>query len=73
MTRDSNGRIRKKVVTKRNVKRLHLQCQVVKGGALPPVEEKALRKRLAKALKVEGLLGLRRYDRLVSKRRRPVS
>lgn len=70
--RDENGRLKPNAKPDRNVKRLHLQCQVIKGGALPPAEEKSLRRRLAKALKLEGLLKQRRYARLVDKRRRPV-
>jgi len=70
--RDEFGRMHRRAAPNRNVKRLHLQCQVTKGGALPPAAEKSLRRRLAKALRLEGLLGQRRYSRLVEKRRRPV-
>lgn len=70
--RDGDGRLHRTKRANRNVRRLHLQCQVTKGGALPPAAEKSLRRRLAKALKLEGLLGQRRYARLVQKRRRPV-
>ncbi len=70
--RDGIGHLHRTKRSKRNVRRLHLQSQVTKGGALPPAEEKSLRRRLAKALKLEGLLGQRRYSRLVEKRRRPV-
>ncbi len=70
--RDGIGHLHRKVRPNRNVRRLHLQSQVVHGGVLPADEEKSLRKRLAKALKLEGLLGQRRYDRLVTKHRRKV-
>ena len=68
--RDGIGRVRR-IKVNRNVRRLHLQCQVTKGGALPAAEERSLRKRLARLFKLERLTG-RRYERIISKRTRRV-
>ena len=69
--RDQWGRGKRRTPPNRNVRRLHLQCQVVHGKALPAKDEKRLRRRLANLLKLEGLTG-RRWTRLVEKRTRMV-
>lgn len=62
----------KRVVGNRNTRRMHLQCEVKKGGAKTAKEEHRLRSLLGRLLKREKLTG-RRYTRLVEKHRRAVS